>query len=584
MHLDKFPKLSSAIEKAFQGVHDLKVMPSMRSMQFAGDAILKNNARLFNCSFSPINDTKVFSEALFLLLSGVGFGFSVQKRHVSQLPKIQQPREEGVYVAHDSIIGWADALNALMEAYFFGKVKPIFDLTKIRPKGSYLVTTAAKAPGPEPLRAMLVLVEERLKQAVGRQLTPLEVHDIVCIVSDSVLSGGIRRSALISLFDKDDEEMLRCKHGQWWDAHPYRARANNSAILDRATTKEEEFDYIYKMCKESGSGEPGFYWTNNLDWGTNPCVEIGLRPTQFCNLTTVNQSNIKDKKDFFSRIHAATLIGTIQASYTDFHYLRPCWKETTDLDALLGVSFTGIADGNGVVTSEWLREGAEFAKKINEEFAKKIGINPAARVTAVKPEGSASCVLSSSSGIHSRHSDYYLRRVRMNKDDALTKYLESVMPELVEDDVMSATGSVVTIPQESPSNSITRHSETAMSLFERSMNYNKNWVDNGHRNGDNKHNVSVTISMKDEDWDLLKKPMWEQRNVYNGISLLPFSDANYQQMPFEDCTKQKYEELSKLVTKIDLTLVTEAEDNTERQEQLACTGPMGCEWTGASSK
>lgn len=576
MHLERYPKLSKDIVKAFQRVHDLKVMPSMRAMQFAGDAIIKNNVRQYNCSFAPVEDTKIFSESLFLLLSGVGFGFSVQKRHVTKLPKVQKPRESGPYIIHDSIQGWAESLNILMEAYFFGKIKPEYDFSRIRPKGSYLVTTGAKAPGPEPLKAMLKQVEQKLESAIGRQLRPLEVHDIICIASDAVLAGGIRRAALISLFDKDDQEMLTCKHGNWWEKHPYRARANNSAVLDRATTTKEEFDHIFKMCQDSGSGEPGFYWSNNLDWGANPCVEIGLRPNQFCNLTTINQSNIKDKRDFLNRVYAATLIGTLQASYTDFQYLRPVWQQTTEQDALLGVSFTGIADGSGIVTQDWLLEGAALAKEINEKYASKLGINPAARITAVKPEGTASCVLGSSSGIHARHAPHYIRRIRMNKDDALAVYLKSVIPELVEDDVFSSSGVVVAIPQESPTNSIVREQETAQSLLQRALLYNQNWVKPGHISGDNSHNVSVTISVKDNEWDDLRESMWQHRLEYTGISLLPYDGGTYQQAPFEDCSKETYENMCHLVKDIDLTKVVEHEDKTERIEQLACAGGV-CE-------
>lgn len=576
MHLQKFPKLSNEITKSFRYVHDLKVMPSMRALQFAGEAVTKNNVRQFNCSYAPIDDTKVFSEALFLLLSGVGFGFSVQQRHISKLPKLKKPSESVRYIVHDSIEGWSDALNVLLESYFFGKVKPDFDLSLIRAKGSYLVTTGAKAPGPEPLKIMLKQIEERLNLSIGRQLNSLEVHDLICIISDAVLAGGIRRAALISLFDRTDVAMLKCKHGNWWEKHPYRARANNSAVLPRGKTTQAEFDFIFDMCRDSGSGEPGIYWTNNEDWGTNPCCEIGLKPNQFCNLTTVNQSNIVDKKDFLTRIHAATVIGTLQASYTDFNYLRPIWQQTTEEEALLGVSFTGIADSSGIVTAELLREGAALAKEVNEKLAKKIGINPAARITAIKPEGTASCVLGSASGIHARHSDYYIRRIRMNKDDALAVYLKNTIPELVEDDKFSATGVVVSIPQESPAGSITRHTETAESLFKRTMQYNTNWVNEGYRSGDNQHNVSVTISVKEDEWEIVRALMWNNQDMYNGISLLPFDGGSYVQAPFEDCTKEQFEEMSKLVKHIDLSKVVEYEDKTERIEQLACTGGV-CE-------
>jgi ribonucleoside-triphosphate reductase len=572
MHLERFPKLSRDVIKSFQRVHELKVMPSMRAMQFAGEAVIKNNARQYNCSYAPINDVRSFGEAMFLLLSGVGFGYSVQKKHINQLPKIQPPKEEGLFVIHDSIQGWSQAVDILMEAYFYGKIRPQFDYSKIRPKGSYLVTTGAKAPGPEPLRKMLELVEAKLRAAVGRKLSTIEVHDIVCIISDAVLAGGIRRAALISLFDRDDNDMLKAKHGEWWNHAPWRARANNSAVLPREEVTKEEFDYIFKMCQESGSGEPGFSWTSNTDWGFNPCHEIALNPNQFCNLTTINQTGINSEKDFLNRVYAATMIGTLQASYTDFSYLRPIWRETTEKESLLGVSFTGIADGRSVVNAELLRKGAQLVLDVNEKYAKKIGINPAARTTTIKPEGTSSCVLGSSSGIHARHSAFYIRRIRMNKDDALAVYLRSVMPELVEDDVTSSSGVVVSIPQQSPEGSLLREDETAQGLLTRALFYNRNWVAPGHRDGDNKHNVSVTISVKEDEWNNLREEMWKHRNIYSGISLLPYDGGTYKQAPFEECTKDKYEEMSKLVSEVDLKQVKEESDNTNRIEQLACVG------------
>jgi ribonucleoside-diphosphate reductase alpha chain len=572
MHLEQFPKLSRDIIKAFQRVHELKVMPSMRGLQFAGDAVIKNNVRQYNCSYAPINDPRSFGEALFLLLSGVGYGYSVQKKHINELPSIQKPKEEGLFVIQDSIQGWSQAVDILMDAYCYGRIRPLFDYSKIRPKGSYLVTTGAKAPGPEPLKTMLNLVEGKLKDAIGRKLKPIEVHDIICIISDAVLAGGIRRAALICLFDRDDKDMLTCKHGEWWNAAPWRARANNSAVLPRSEVTKEEFDYIFKICKESGSGEPGFSWTNDLDWGFNPCHEIALNPHQFCNLTTINQTGISSEKDFLNRVYAAALVGTLQASYTDFSYLRPVWKQTTEREALLGVSFTGIADSRSVLNAELLRKGASLVLEVNEKYAKKIGINPAARATAIKPEGTSSCVLGSSSGVHARHSAFYIRRIRINKEDALASYLKHVIPDLVEDDVTSSTGIVVSIPQESPQGAIIRADESAMDLLDRALFYNRNWVNPGHRDGVNKHNVSVTISVKDNEWDDLREAMWKHRSVYSGISLLPYDGGTYKQAPFEECTKEQYEEMSKLVKEIDLKQVREEADNTNRIEQLACVG------------
>jgi ribonucleoside-diphosphate reductase alpha chain len=575
MYLEKYPKLSRDIIKAFKQVHDFNVMPSMRSLQFGGEAIFRNNVRLFNCSFANITYPRIFAEALFLLLSGTGFGYSVQRHHISQLPPVKKPKEEGIYIVHDSIEGWAEALNQLISAYFYGAIRPIFDFSKVRQKGSYLVTTGAKAPGPEPLKRMLEKVEELLKLTIGRKLGSLEVHDIICLIADCVLSGGIRRAALICLFDRTDGAMLTCKHGSWWEKYPYRARANNSAVLPRHETTYEEFKNVYDMCIASNAGEPGFFWTNNVDWGTNPCAEIGLQSNQFCNLTTTNLTGIKNEKDFHNRIYAASLLGTLQAGFTDFPYLSDKWKNVTEQEALIGCSFTGIADAKNL-TGEELQKAAKLVLEVNEKYAKKIGINIASRTTAIKPEGTASCVLGSSSGIHARHSAFYLRRVRMNKDDELARYLMRVVPELVENDVFSPTGVVVTIPQESPEGAIVRHSETALNLFDRVKHYYNNWVMPGHREGANTHNISCTINYKPEEATILLESLWRDRFQYAAVSLLPFSDTIYQQAPFEDCTKETFEKYNKMIKEVDLTKVLEMEDNTNRAEQLACSSGV-CE-------
>jgi ribonucleoside-diphosphate reductase alpha chain len=580
MFLEKFPKLSRDILKAGRQMHDLNVMPSMRSLQFGGEAVFKNNARLYNCSFANIDNTRIFAEALFLLLSGTGFGYSVQKRHTLQLPTIQRPREEGIYIAHDSIEGWAEALRTLTDAYFYGSIKPQFDLTRIRPKGSYLVTTGAKAPGPEPLRQMLAQVETLLKSAVGRKLRPIEVHDMLCLIADCVLAGGIRRAALISLFDKDDEEMLKAKHGAWWEKYAHRARANNSAVLDRSTITKDEFFHIYDMCIKSNAGEPGFFFTNDLDLGTNPCAEIGLNSNQFCNLSSINLTGIKNEKDFHNRVYAAALFGTLQAGLTDFHYLGPKWKEVTEREALIGVSFTGIADAPNM-SAEQLQKGAKLVLEVNEKYAKKIGTNLSARTTAIKPEGTASCVMGSSSGIHARHAEHYLRRVRMNKDDALAKYLKNLVPELIEDDLFSKTGVVLTVPQKSPEGAITRHNESAMDLFNRVKHYYNNWIVPGHRSGLNTHNVSCTINYKPEEVEELREALWNDRESYAAVSLLPFSDAIYQQAPFEDCDKETFEKYDKMLKELDLSKIIEFDDTTNRAEQLACSGGV-CEFTGGN--
>lgn len=575
MHLEKFPELSRDIIKAYKQVHDLKVMPSMRSLQFGGEAITKNNVRLFNCSFAHIKYPRIFAEALYLLLSGTGFGYSVQNTHISQLPSLKMPKEEGTYVVHDSIEGWAEALNQLMNAYFYGAIRPVYDFSHVRQKGSYLVTTGAKAPGPEPLKSMLIKVESILKTSIGRKLIDLEVHDIICLVADCVLAGGIRRAALISLFDRDSKPMLTSKHGNWWEKHPHRARANNSAVLLRGSVTEEEFYHVYDMCIASNAGEPGFFWTNDIEWGTNPCAEIALQSNQFCNLTTTNLTGIKNEKDFHNRIYAASFLGTLQASYTSFPYLSERWKQITEEEALIGCSFTGIADASKL-SNTTLESAARTVLEVNEKYARKIGINIATRTTAIKPEGTASCVLGSSSGIHARHAEHYLRRVRMNKDDELARYLTRVVPELVEEDLFSKSGIVVTIPQESPESAINRHNESAITLFDRVKQYYNNWIIPGHRSGSNTHNVSCTINYKPEEVSELRTRLWEDRLQYAAVSLLPFSDSVYMQAPFEDCDEKTFHKFNAMVKDIDLTKVMEMEDNTNRAEQLACSGGV-CE-------
>ena len=539
---------------------------------------LANGCITKNCSYQPIDSVEAFGEALFILLCGTGLGYSVQKRHIKHLPKIQKPRQEGIFIVQDSIAGWSEALDALVRAYLYNRVRPVFDFSTISPKGTYLVTTGTKAPGPEALKYMLQEVEQRLIKGIGRQLRPIEIHDIICIISDCVLSGGIRRSALIALFDRDDEEMLHCKSGDWGLKHPYRARANNSAVLPRGETTYEEFCYIYKICQESKAGEPGFVWTNDLDWGVNPCAEIGLNPFQFCNLTTVNQTGIEDKRDFLQRIQHATFLGTLQAAYTDFPYLRPKWKETTEREALIGVSFTGIADAGNIVTADWLRIGSKVVLDTNEKTSKKLSINYAARTTCNKPEGSGSCIVCSSSGTGDRHDDFYLRRIRINKDDSLAKYLAIVVPDLIENDLFSPNTVVLTIPQESPPGASLRRDSTALSMFDRVTMYYENWILPGHRSGANTHNVSCTINVRDDEWENLRERMWTDRDKYAAISLLPFDTGVYKQAPFESCSKEKYEELSKIIGNVDLRDVFEDYDNTNRMQNFACTGGQ-CEVT-----
>jgi ribonucleoside-diphosphate reductase alpha chain len=569
MHLQKFPQLTDEIESVYKLVYDKKILPSMRSMQFAGKPIAINNARIFNCSFAPVDDWRVFSEVMFLLLGGCGVGYSVQKHHVDQLPEIVKPSKEKRYLIGDSIEGWADAIKLLMKSYLVGGPRPKFDFRDIRPKGSMLITAGGKAPGPEPLKECLFQIQKILdRKDTGDKLTPIECHDMICYIADAVLSGGIRRAALISLFSFDDEEMLTSKFGSWWENNPQRGRANNSATILRDRIQKEEFMELWKKIELSNAGEPGFFFTNDKDWGTNPCAEIALRPFQFCNLCEVNVSNLESQEDLNERVKAAAFIGTLQASYTDFHYLREIWKKTTEKDALIGVGMTGIA--SGAVLKLSMKEAAGIVKEENERVAKILGIHKAARCTTVKPSGTTSCVLGTSSGVHAWHDEYYFRRIRLGKNESLYTHLLINHPELIEDEYFKPQSqAVVTIPQKSPEGAITR-TESAMDLLRRVEKMHKEWIKPGHRTGRNTHNVSVTISLKTEEWPEVGEWAWANRNNYTALSCLPYDNGSYVQAPFESITKEQFDNFISTLHEVDLSKVIEFEDYTDQKGELAC--------------
>ena len=460
MHIKKYPDIEMEIRKAYTYVYTKKVLPSMRSLQFAGKPIELSPNRLYNCSYLPVDDIEAFNEIMFLLLSGCGVGYSVQQHHINKLPTINKPFEKRSrrFVIGDSIEGWSDAVKVLVRSYLGGKrvSKIIFDYTDIRPKGARLVTSGGKAPGPQPLKECLTKIEGVLESKEdGDKLTSLEVHDIVCYIADAVLAGGIRRAALISLFSAADDEMISCKSGSWWETNPQRGRANNSAVLMRHKITKEFFMDLWKRVELSGAGEPGIYFNNDKDWGTNPCCEIALRPYQFCNLCEVNVSDVEDQHDLNARVEAAAFIGTLQAGYTDFHYLREIWKETTEKDALIGVSMTGI--GSAAVLQMDMKEAANIVTKENARVAKMINIKSSARCTTVKPAGTTSLVLGTSSGIHAWHNDYYVRRMRVGKNEAIYTYLSNQHPELIEDEYFRPHDTaVISVPQKAPAGSILR--------------------------------------------------------------------------------------------------------------------------------
>ena len=901
MMIKKYPMLEEGIVESTKFIREKKVLPSMRALQFAGPAMEVNNARGYNCAYLPIDSLYSFSETMFLLLGGSGVGFSVQKQHVAELPAIiKQPSyKHRTYLIEDSIMGWADAVKILMKFYFDGGFKPKFDFRAIRHKGARLVTAGGKAPGPEPLKICLTHVEAIMERKEnGEKLSPLECHDILCHIANSVLAGGIRRSAMISLFSHDDEEMITCKYGSWWELNEQRGRSNNSAVLKRGEVGEEEFKSLWTRIEASGSGEPGIYWTNDLDWGTNPCCfigstlvatadgrnavtikqlcdenyqgpvysmqtqtgqvvtsycskvwksrenaelvrvllddgssfictpdhrimlrngqyaqaqhliegtslmpfnsykrsdrnyrmiqsntgrdiaqyahvaqyydiikegynsqhihhkdgdglndlpenlevidaiehnrqhmlgsnnafhkmsnevreqwsekqssrqkgenntnsngltteemimrcfdktvqkraklshqevldscgvkflskgrlkdmkaetvsefaeklaelanhkvvsieflseredvydmtvegthnfaiitsskdenfitssgvfvhncEIGLRPFQFCNLCEINVSDVDSQEDLNNRVAVASFFGTLQAGFSDFHYLRPIWAKTTQKDALLGIGMTGI--GSGEILKYDLDIAANTAKVMNSVISSVIGISEAARVTCIKPSGTTSLVLGTASGIHAWHAPYYLRTMRFNKNEDIAAYMMVNHSSLCEDDVLRPKDTVcVRIPVKAPEGSIFR-TETAVDTLERVKKFSQEWIKPGHLNGANTHNVSATVSIDKsrtyeevnedgfhliDEWEKVGDWMWTNREVYNGLSVLNYDGGSYTQAPFENITKEQYEQRTSSIKLLDLTSVSELDDNVEFSQIAACAG------------
>ena len=580
MHIKKYRGMGIAkeINKAYEFVKEKKVLPSMRSLQFGGRSVELTPSRIYNCAYLPIDDWRAFGETMFLLLGGTGVGYSVQRHHVEKLPEIRRPNKRSRrFLIGDSIEGWADAIKALCKNYFQGGDDLVFDYGDIRPKGARLITSGGKAPGPGPLREAIVKIKGILEtKQDGDKLKPIEVHDIICHIADAVLAGGIRRAALISLFSANDLDMVTCKSGDWWETNPQRGRANNSAVLLRHKITEDFFMDLWKRVEASGAGEPGIYLSNDRDWGTNPCCEIALRPFQFCNLCEVNVSNVESQDDLNDRVRAAAFIGTLQAGYTDFHYLRPIWQRTTEKDALIGVSMTGIA--SAAVLAMDMKSAAQIVKEENARVASILGIRKAARTTTVKPAGTTSLVVGTSSGIHAYHNDYYIRRIRVGKNEAIYSYLAIHHPELIEDEFFRPHDTaVIGIPQRSPDAAIMR-TESPLQTLARVKRVASEWVRPGHRSGSNTHNVSCTISIRDHEWDAVGKWMWDNRDTYNGISVLPYNGGTYKQAPFEDCTEETYNRLMESLTAVDLTKVIELEDNTDLSGEAACAGGA-CEVT-----
>ncbi|HTX66888.1 MAG TPA: recombinase [Opitutaceae bacterium] len=609
--IGRLGRLHEAIKAAFTAAEQREVLPSMRSLQFGGEAVLNKHARIYNCAFTYVDRLEAFRESLYLLLCGCGVGFSVQRQHVAKLPPLAPLRSNApvsTFVVPDTIEGWADALHELMAAAVAGR-RVIFDYSAIRPAGAPLRTSGGKAPGPEPLFHSLTRIEHIVQRAAGRRLRPVEAYDILMWAAKAVLSGGVRRSATICLFSADDEEMTAAKTGNWLQDHPQRTASNNSAVIVRAQATREQFNKLFEAQKQFG--EPGFYFVKDAEYGANPCVEIGLHPrlqldaaaiarlrelgyqgelregeiltgVQFCNLTTISASAAETPERFYQLCAHAAVIGTLQAGYTDFSYLSPVSRVITEREALLGVSICGVLDRPDVLLDpQVLRTGAAVVKAVNAVVARALGINPAARTTCVKPEGTASLLLGTSSGLHPHHSIRYFRRVQTNVYDPIFAHFKRVNPHMVEPSVYDPNGrtEVITFPVEGPAFGIYRDDLSAVKHLEYVRLVQLNWVQTGQRHERFSpglhHNVSCTISVRGDEWTAVADFIWENRESFTGVALLQEQgDKAYAQAPREKvATKDDIDRWNALVYHpVDYTMLREEEDLTELKQVVACAG------------
>jgi ribonucleoside-triphosphate reductase len=603
MHIEKYPHLEHEIVWAFEQVRQKKVLPSMRSMQFGGDPIVKKNARLYNCTYSVADRVDFFSQTMYLLLCGCGVGFSVEFENVNKLPLLTKPdmKEVKHVTIEDSIEGWADSIKELIQSYVEGYTVE-FIYKKIRKQGAN-IRTGGKAPGHVPLRRAIENIRQILDSIVDRdgKFKPIEAYDIVMHASDAVLSGGVRRSATICLFSPEDDEMLNAKTGDWFKSNPQRGRSNNSVKLVRNQTSRVQFQRIFDKQKEFG--EPGFYFVNNIETGTNPCVEIGLNPYlpegytmpdgrvltekttgfQFCNLTTINGALLSNAEDFKVAVKAAAIIGTCQAGYNKFEYLGDISEEVCRRESLLGISITGVMDSPEVALNpELQREMATYAIEVNKEIAERIGIPQGARITCIKPEGTSSILLNTASGIHPRYAHKYFRRIQANTNDPVYKHFKEQNPHCCEPSVWSANGTddVITFCVKAPEGAITKDSMGAIEFLESVKSTQQNWVIPGTARPDStpglQHNVSNTVTVKPHEWEEVADYIYENREFFTGISLLPEDgDTKYDQAPHQTISHDDEVVWSNFVEsyqKVDYTSLNEEDDNTQLKEVIACAG------------
>lgn len=575
--------------RLYNAIYDLKVMPSMRALMTAGVALTRDNTCGYNCSFLPIDDPKAFDEAMFILLCGTGVGFSVERQFINQLPEIPEKLfdSETVISVRDSKEGWAKALRMLISLLYAGEI-PKWDLTKVRPAGAPLKTFGGRSSGPGPLSELFKFVVKIFRNAHGRRLTSLECHDIMCKIGEVVVVGGVRRSAMISLSNLSDDRMRHAKAGAWWEANPQRALSNNSAVYNE---KPEIGSFMSEWLAlyESKSGERGLFsreacqkiakrnGRRNSDqlFGTNPCSEIILRPYGFCNLTEVVIRATDTLEDIRSKIEVATILGTFQSTLTDFPYLRKIWQKNAEEERLLGVSLTGIYDSKlfnnpddkGI--KERLASLRDFAVEVNNGLANTLGINPAAAITCVKPSGTVSQLCDSASGIHPRHASYYIRRVRADNKDPLTKFMkDNGVPW--EPDVMKPDSTTVfSFPMKAPKGAVVRDDIDAIKHLELWSVYQEAWAE---------HKPSVTINVREDEWMKVGAWVYDHFDEMSGVSFLPYDGGSYRQAPYESISKDLYDAmLPSIPTHLDWDTLQEFEDNVEGTQTLACSAAGGCE-------
>ena len=577
--------LDKEFKEIREAVLNLEIMPSMRLMMSAGEACERDNIAAYNCSYLAINNKRAFSEALYILMNGTGVGFSCERQEINKLPEIPEVLNstDDTIVVGDSKLGWAKAFKKLLSSLWEGDI-PKIDYSHVRPAGARLKTFGGRASGPEPLKRLFDFVIESFKNATGRKLTSLEVHDIICMVGEIVVVGGVRRSALISLSNLTDKRMREAKMGAWYNDFAWRGLANNSVAYTEKPDMETFMDEWVSLVK-SKSGERGIFnrvaaqkqaakWKRrdeSLAYGTNPCSEIILRDKQFCNLTEVVVRNGDTKESLLNKVRLATILGTLQSNLTNFQFLSSEWTKNTTEERLLGVSLTGIMDAK--ITSKpdpkFLEEMRDHARKTNHKYADKLDIPRSTSITCVKPSGTVSQLVDSASGIHARHAEYYIRTIRMDKKDPIYDFLKKEGVFVEDEQYRPDSTAVFSFPMKSPKGAITRNDMTAIEQMENWLIYQRHWCE---------HKPSVTITVRDDEWMDVGAWVWKYFDEISGISFLPHSDHTYVQAPYQDATKEVYDKLKKFTPKtIDWTKFIEDDDNTISSQTLACSGGDSCE-------